>query len=241
MNSSHKSLQHIYESIWQKAQQALNNGGPHIDPHLQNLSRDRRLGMTLIARPTQPLIRQVLDLQNRLRELEPLQHYYRTDELHITILTLFNVMDGYEPHMSKAPRYERSLSTALAKMPPFQLTFQGICASPEAVMIQGFPVDAQLESLRETLRENLHAHGLGDTLDVRYRISTAHSTIMRFSRPFQDAPALLDLLSDLREEPFGKMTCRSIQWVKNDWYMSADKVTLLAEYQLKQRTGGADA
>jgi hypothetical protein len=108
-------------------------------------------------------------------------------------------------------------------------------------MIQGFPLDAKLQALREKLRELLQAHGLGDTLDVRYRISTAHSTIMRFSRPLQNAAALLDRLSALREEPFGEFRCHSVQWVKNDWYMSSDKVELLAEYELTQPIGESDA
>lgn len=241
MNNSQTSLQQLYNRIWQQARQALLNGGPHIDPHLKNLRRDCRLGMTVIARPSRTIIREVLDLQNRLRELEPLQHYYQADELHVTILTLFNVMEDYDQYMANMPLYEEILPSAFANMPPFQIVFQGISASPEAVMIQGFPLDAQLQTQRETLREVLHAHDLGDTLDVRYRISTAHSTIMRFSRPLRDASALLGLLGGLRKEPFGEFTCNSVQWVKNDWYMSSDKVELLAEYELLQPTGGINA
>ena len=237
MENPHTSLRQIYDGIWRKAQQELANGGPHIDFHLRNRQQDRRLGMTLLARPSRKILRRILDLQERLRELEPLQHYYQADEVHVTILTLFNVMEDCEEYMANKPRYRAILPLALANMAPFQIRFQGLCASPEAVMIQGFPLDSQLQILRETLREVLGAHGLGDTLDVRYRISTAHSTIMRFSRPLQDAAALLGRLGDLREVSLGEFTCRNIQWVKNDWYMSSDKVELLAEYALNHQGG----
>ncbi len=241
INTSHVSLQQLYDNIWQQAQQALTNDGVHTDPHLKDRRQDCRLGMTIIARPSRTVIRQILEVQHRLRELEPQQHYYRADELHVTILTLFNVMEDYEQYMDNMPMYETILPSALADIPQFQIAFQGIGASPEAVMIQGFPLTTQLQRLRDALREVLRTHGLGDTLDVRYRISTAHSTIMRFSRPLQDAAALFGLLGGLREKPFGEFTCRSVQWVKNDWYMSADKVELLAEYELIQQIGGADA
>jgi hypothetical protein len=73
---------------------------------------------------------------------------------------------------------------------------------------------------------------LGEGLDQRYRISTAHVTVMRFQTQPRDLQQLVHTLASYREYDFGRTAFQTLQLVKNDWYMSADKVEVLEEYSL---------
>jgi 2'-5' RNA ligase len=110
--------------------------------------------------------------------------------------------------------------------------FRGITATKSSIMVQGFPQDGQLERLRNKLREALQSKNLGEGLDERYRITNAHTTIMRFRTQPQDLGRLMRVLGSYREHNFGQLTIQTVQLVKNDWYMSADKVEVLADYRL---------
>ena len=74
--------------------------------------------------------------------------------------------------------------------------------------------------------------GLDDLLDRRYKISTAHITVMRFRAPGVDWERLGPLLEDGREMDFGEMTVDRLQLIWGDWYASANMVRLLLEYRL---------
>lgn len=99
-------------------------------------------------------------------------------------------------------------------------------------MAQGFPQDGQLEGLRERLREALRIRNLAKGLDKRYRIRAAHTTLMRFRTQPQDLRRLASVLGGYRNRSLGQSTIQSLQLVKNDWYMSAANLEVLAEYSL---------
>jgi hypothetical protein len=100
--------------------------------------------------------------------------------------------------------------------------------------VQGFPCDGQLQSLRDTLRCAVHTAGLGQNLDQRYRIRTAHMTAVRFFRPLRDVGRLAAKLQQLRRRDFGAMQVSAVELVENDWYMSHDRVRVLHTYRLNE-------
>ena len=99
-------------------------------------------------------------------------------------------------------------------------------------MIQGFPVDNVLSQLRDDLRAALAGRGLGENLDRRYKIVTAHLTVVRFSKPMKDWGPLKSLLAASRDREFGTTRFRTLQLIEGDWYASADTVRTLREYPL---------
>jgi 2'-5' RNA ligase len=127
--------------------------------------------------------------------------------------------------------YQAAFADVFQNNRPIPIRFQGITASPEAVMIRGFPNPA-LNDLRETLRTKLKSIGLGDNLDVRYKLTAAHVTIMRFASHPANLPALQEFLMRNRQHDFGRATIRQIEFVHNDYYLSPDKTRTLAEYPL---------
>jgi 2'-5' RNA ligase len=172
-------------------------------------------------------------LVQSLKRIAPDQYYYSPNQFHITVLTLFSATENFAPFFEKIPEYSKVFSSVLANKESFQITFKGITASRSAVMVQGFTQNAKLNQLRDQLREALQKRGLDEGLDTRYRMTTAHSTIMRFQTQPKNLQVLLDTLADFREYDFGQTSIKTLQWVKNDWYMSPENIDVLEEYQLR--------
>lgn len=225
-------LQDRYDSIWAQAQASFAAGAAALDPHLLDKTSDRRRGATLLIRPGAAVAARVAEALAELRRIEPGQHYYRPDELHVTVLSLFTGVEQPEPYFARMPVYRAAIDAALCGLEAFSIRFDGLTASPAAVLVQGFTAGPQLEESRAALRAAIGAAGLGHTLDQRYVIATAHMTAVRFCRPPQDLPRLAAALQALRTCDFGSAEVAAIDLVENDWYMSHDRVRLLHSYPL---------
>jgi 2'-5' RNA ligase len=232
MYSRHAELLTFYDSLWQEALHGLASRRIETDPYLTDKRHDRRRGLTVIARPDQRTIDRFTELLRQLASIAPDEYYYQPSEIHITILSLFTATEHFESYFAKVPLYLAALQPVLSRAKRFTVAFNGVTASRSAVLVQGFPESAYLTQLREELREALHNAGLGEGLDRRYRIKTAHATILRFRTQPRDTQRLIDILAAHRGYHFGETTFQTLQVVKNDWYMSSDIVDLLAEYQL---------
>ncbi len=226
------SLSQLYDSLWEDAQDYFVRGRVEIDPHLADRAGDRRRGLTVLARPSPPVTAQFSAFIQELVQIAPDQYFYQPGEFHVTILSLFTATENFEPYYARIPTYLAALQAVLPQTERFTLSFKGITASRSCIMVQGFPHGAQLDSLREKLRQALSVYGFGRDLDQRYRIRTAHSTLLRFCRQPRDLARLLDVLGRYRNYDFGQMTVESLQLTKNDWYMSTDETEVLAEYPL---------
>lgn len=101
-------------------------------------------------------------------------------------------------------------------------------------MVQGFPHDTTLNHVRDCLRTALVSRGLHHSLDQRYRLLTAHSTLLRFTSPLQAPEQFCSALAGFRSEFFGASAIASLDLVINDWYMSSETLTKIEAYQLEQ-------
>jgi 2'-5' RNA ligase len=226
------SLQTQYDEMFRAADAALTAGTPSLDPHLLDKAGDGRRGATLLIRPSAAVAAAVTEALAELHHIEPDQYYYAPEELHVTVLSLFTGTTEPEPYLAQLPVYRRAVDEVLAAAPAFTLHFDGLTASPAAVLVQGYPAGPELEHLRAALRSAIQAVGLGHNLDRRYRITTAHMTAARFYRPLRDSNALAAALQSLRRRAFGPSPVDAIHLVENDWYMSHDRVHLLQAYPL---------
>jgi 2'-5' RNA ligase len=222
----------LYEDLWENAVASFTQGKVELDRYLANRQSDHRLGLTVIGRPSQRAIDQFSALIHQLALVEPDQYYYQPGELHITILSLFTATELCKPFFARLQNYLEASGAVLSTAKCFAVDFRGVTASTSGIMAQGFPQDGNLERLRERLRKALHEQDLGQGLDTRYRLRTAHTTLMRFQRPPQALTHLVTILKEYRDYYFGETVFQTLQVVKNDWYMSTGSVEVLAEYQL---------
>jgi len=232
--SSGDVARQVYDQLWAEIGERLAAGAVAIDRHLSEREADRRRGITLIARPGPQATERIAGLIGELRAQEPEQYFYRPDELHVTVMTLVSASDSFDLSRTPLAAYQLILAGLLAQFRPFRIDFRGVTAGPGAVLVQGFAEGDRLNQLRETLRRALGRAGLGESLDTRYRIVTAHTTVMRFRAPLRAPQQLTMRLRAARKRDFDSTPVDRLDFVYNDWYMSHDRVRVLATYPMCQ-------
>jgi 2'-5' RNA ligase len=225
-------LEQHYDSLWENALRAFQANQVAIDPLLASGQPDPRRGLTLIIRLDPQVRAEIEGFQRALRRFEPDQYYYPATDLHVTLLSLFTATASYGPYFARQAEYQRAVDEALRQAAGFAIHFSGVTASPDAIMIQGFPQAGALNGLRDHVREGLRRAGLGEGLDQRYRLRTAHVTVCRFRQAPEDLERFVERLSAYRRHNFGQTAVSEIQLVENDWCLTAARARVLKKYPL---------
>jgi 2'-5' RNA ligase len=228
--TSAPALQRMYDSFWESAEAAVARGEVKVDDHLRDREADRRRGLTVMFRLEETVANAIGGLIDELKREEPGQYFYTPQQCHVTVLSLRTATSEYihEPQIIAA--YEQALDEALAETGAFPIRFAGVTATPEAVLICGFPEGNALNQLRGKIFDTLEARGL--PVKQRYRPTTAHVTVMRFCQPPGNLPAIMKALRSSRTRSFGTSQVRKIELVENDWYMSPDRLRCVRTYEL---------
>ena len=225
-----------YDAMWAHAWRAVATGAVDLETHLTG-GRDPGRGLTVIARPAPALAARCDAVLDRLADADPAQYRQARADLHLTVLSLFSVTEDFAPHLARRDAYAAGVRAAVAGLPAFDIDFAGITLSRGAVVACGIPRDDTLAVLRARLRDALRARGLGATLDQRYRLVTAHMTLLRFAAPPRDPARLAAALAALRDAPLGTMRVEALELVVNDWYMSQAAVEVVDTLALPGRDG----
>jgi 2'-5' RNA ligase len=235
-----EEIQAIYDMLWNGSFDALVRGDVDIDPYIADPALDQRRGLTLRFRPSPEVMQSVLCFLDEMRAIEPDQYYYTQENLHFTVLSLFTAIPECQKEFDRLPEYETSVTEALEGMPPFSLQINGITASRGAVMVCGFPQSETLNAIRQRLRRNLIHSGLSQGLDVRYTLTAAHTTVMRFSSPLRDGSQFCEFLLKNKHREFGRLDVSILELTKNDWYMSQQHTQVLNRYTLARANGSGE-
>jgi 2'-5' RNA ligase len=233
-DGAHSRLQSRYNRLWSATIKKIRDGNIEPDPVLAAGMPDRRRGLTVIARPSPDVRQRVAAFLRQLRRLEPDQYYYAPSELHLTVLSLFTATANYRQFLAQAGFYVSAVDAALRKVAPIRIEFSGVTASSGAIMIQGFFENEALNKVRDALRRQLRIRGLAEGVDGRYRLRTAHMTVARFRAPLRDGTRFAALLEDARHRTFGETNIRSVNLVKNDWYMTRGVLKIVKHYRLSR-------
>lgn len=224
-------LQTHYNKLWEKSRAGFEAGSFKLDPWIDDPADDR-LGITLLARPSREVKERIHAFLGELQQVAPEQYFYPDTDLHITILSIISCTAGFTLSAVNAADYVQLLESITRHARRFKVDFTGITASPEAVMIQGLPLDNSLQMLRESVRAAFSSTSLLQSLDKRYTLKTAHATVLRFRAPVQQPEKLLLLLERYRNYDFGTFEVEELELVYNDWYQRAEKVQVLGRFKL---------
>ena len=233
MDLPREFLNNRYQQLWDAAFEPVCQGDIIIDPLLARREVDLRQCLTVLVRPSMAVQATVAAFLQELRVFEPGQYYYKAEELHVTVLSLFTATLEYEKKFRHYDRYLEAVNAALAVVPTFSLEFTGVTLTREAVMIQGFFGDTILNDIREALRKELRARDLTDGLDSRYVLQTAHMTAVRFRESLSGSHKFAQILEQFRQHNFGHTRVTELQLVRNDWYMSTSSVEVLRRFSTK--------
>ena len=85
-------------------------------------------------------------------------------------------------------------------------------------MIQGFPLNNNINFIRENLRKYFKSSKLTNSIDKRYQIKTTHSTIIRFKNNLINPINFIELIEKYRDYNFGISNIKVLEFVFTDWY-----------------------
>jgi 2'-5' RNA ligase len=230
----------IYEQLWNEAMPAFKRGEPLMDHHLPDKTKDRRRGVSLAFWLPPSLQARIKLFLDQLAADFPGQYFYQPEELHVTVLTLISGSEFRRQEIADVPAFRAILREILSRHHSFKLAFRGVTASPNAVLIQGFPLDEGLAKIREAIRRGFAQKGFANRLDRRYPNSAAHVTAMRFCKPEADWKRLAARLKENRQTHFGGIEVNALQLIWGDWYASANTVRMLEEHRLPDSICAAD-
>lgn len=225
------NLTEHYNQLYIKSSEEILSGNYKLDSQIKNTS-DSRFGITLLIRPNELIKANIQLFLDQLKAIEPNQYYYPDSDIHITVMSIISCYEGFSLDQISIPKYIDVIQQSLVHLDKITIDFRGITASPSAIMIQGFPTDESLHNLRNQLRENFKKSTLQQSIDSRYTIATAHTTVMRFQEKLQNYKKLVAAIAQFRDYNFGTLNVEKLELVYNDWYQREGNTIRLAEFYI---------
>lgn len=225
------NLKQHYSKLYQDSIQKIQLDCYQPDPLIDS-SDDKRLGITLLLRPNGSVNKNIQKVLSELRTIEPNQYYYPDTDLHVTVMSIISCYDGFNLNQIKIDDYVDTIKKSLSGLSRFKIEFRGITASPSCLMIQGFLADDTLNQIRDNLRLDFKNTDLEQSLDKRYSIQTAHSTIVRLRQTLKNKEEYLNKVNEFRDFYFGTFEVDTLELVYNDWYQRKERVKTLYQFRL---------
>lgn len=225
-------LKEHYSKLYQTSIKKIESDSYDVDK-LINSGNDKRFGITLLLRPDNSVKVNIQKFLSELRAIEPDQYFYPDSDLHVTVMSIISCYDGFNLNQIKIEDYIETIKKSIMGIGSFKIEFRGLTASPSCLMIQGFLKNNTLNQIRDNLRVDFKNTDLEQSLDKRYTIQTAHSTIFRLKERIENKERFLDIVEKYRDYYFGTFTVDSLALVYNDWYQRKEFVKELYRFELQ--------
>ncbi|WP_294317481.1 mutarotase [uncultured Chryseobacterium sp.] len=228
---SHSTLSELYDHLFYQSIGKIQKGDILLDEMIDNPA-DKRRGLTLLIRPNNTIADKIYRFQREIENIDGEQYYQPDSDLHITALSIISCYDGFDLTQVSVPDYVKIIAESIKDITEIKLNFKGISTSREAVMIQGFSMNNNLDTLRNRLRKDFRLSTLQQSIDSRYKLSSAHITAIRFRKILKSPDSFASMLQSYREIDFGEMQAGSLDLVYNDWYQKGSVVKILHRFTL---------
>ena len=223
------NLEHHYKNLYNESIFKIASDNYDID-HCIDADNDNRFGLTLLTRPSIEIKERIQNFIQEIKKFEPNQYYYPNSYLHITVMSIISCYEGFDIEKIDLPKYVELIKKCVTEIKDFRITFRGITASPSGIMAQGFVDNNELNKIRDRLRLAFNNSDLEQSLDKRYSIITAHSTIIRFRTELSQKVKFIDYLNKNINFDFGSFKVNKLELVYNDWYHREAYVKKIYEF-----------
>lgn len=220
-----------YNDLYKNSLIKIKNDDYQMDELLKFPENDKRYGLTLIIRPDDDTKNNIINFLLNLQKIDPDQFYYSNYNIHITVISIISCYNEFNITDININDYISIIEKSIKEEKEFKINFKGITASPSCIMIRGYPENEILNNIRNKLRYNFKNSNLQQSLDKRYQIQTAHTTIIRFKEKIINKECFLNVLNKNEITDFGTFGVKSLELVYNDWYHK--KSEKLHEFILK--------
>ncbi|TPN85124.1 2'-5' RNA ligase family protein [Aquimarina algicola] len=223
------NLESHYKELYDHSISKISSDNYEID-NLIDSDKDNRFGITLLIRPPIEIKEEIQKFIKEIKRIEPNQYYYPNSDIHITVMSIISCYDGFDMKTIDLKKYIELTQKCLLEKREFSITFKGITASPSGIMIRGFMNTNELNDIRDRLRKEFKNSNLEQSLDKRYSIQTAHSTIIRFKTKLSQKEKFLKALDKNINYNFGAFKVNKFELVFNDWYQRDKYVNKIYDF-----------
>jgi len=223
------NLEAHYSKLYNESINKISSGNYEIDTLIDS-DFDKRFGITLILRSSSKVKNNIQKFISQLKKIEPHQYYYPSSDLHITIMSIISCYDGFDISKINLSKYIELVKKCLIKNKQTSIQFKGLTASNSCIMLQGFMNNSTINDMRDLLRLEFKNSPLEQSLDKRYAIQTAHSTIVRFRKELKNPKEFLKTIDQFKNYDFGTFEVKEVELVFNDWYQRKEKTKLLETF-----------
>lgn len=140
--------------------------------------------------------------------------------------------EGFNIENIELVKYIELVKKCLPLNENIEINFKGLTASNSCIMLQGFMNNNLLNEIRNNLRVEFKKSELEQSLDKRYSIQTAHSTVVRFKNSFTEKHSFLKIIDKYVDYEFGTFEVKKIELVYNDWYQRKEFVQKIYEFKI---------
>ncbi len=220
-----------YNNLYNAGINSIESDTYDTDSLIDSLS-DKRLGVTLIIRPSQTVKNNIQTFLKALYKNDSSQYYYPNSDIHITVISIISCYNEFNLNKISISDYVSLVKKSLQNVETFHIQFKGITASKSGIMIQGFPENETLNNLRNQLRKNFKNSTLEQSLDQRYAIQTAHATVVRFRNELKNKKEFLKTIQEFKNYDFGSFEVKELNLVFNDWYLREKQTKILETFYI---------
>ena len=232
MESSNLELSNHYDGLYRSAIEQIKNGSYQTDKLIDSVS-DKRFGITLLIRPPEQIKNEIERVLQQFKQIEPAQYSYPESDIHITVMSIISCYEGFELSRIEVAEYINIIKKSLIGAAPFSICFKGLTASSSCLMVQGFPENEILNQIRNNLRDCFKNSSLEHSIDSRYPIKTAHSTVFRLKNELNNRDKFIETIDQFKDYSFGSFVVETVELVYNDWYQRKRNVKKLSGFKLK--------
>lgn len=212
---NNKAIQQKFSNIWADTKSKFENGELKItefhDGKLVNIEYILALIVLLDAQGL-PITRNVIDIQERLREIDSNHYIYPTSSLHFTIAGCTQFHKEQKEISDERIEHIRGICERVINSwkTPLRLHIKGLNALSNGVFLQIFPQDEAFSEFRKQIIHELKLAGEDpiEQLDT----GQVHMNVMRFGQSDPDQIVeLINTIETLRNVEVGELVVHNVE------------------------------
>ena len=202
-----------YDHMWAVGKVDLAKGIIDVDPVPD--ASTKRWGISAILRLPLTFGKGLQPLIDTLTSLTSPGHtVYDPTTLHITLRSIEFFRDDISESDPALTTYSRLLRELAPSFSGLGLQFAGLSANRVGVILQGYPVDGELQYLRQQFHHRLAEAGLHQGPEQQSPRLNAHASLVVFGGPLGNASALVEYVANNRRTSYGQIEVTGVDLVR---------------------------